>query len=575
VNSEGAAPTLIGLFLERVARDGDRPALWLRHGEGCQSVSWRQLDADARRLAVGLMRWGVQPRDRVAQVSENRYEWIVVDLAIQLAGAVHVPAHAALSGTQLAQQIAHCDSRFVLLSNEEQAAKLARAGDRLPAGLQTIAYERCRSCIGTAPPMALSDLLPQQVSPAEIDEVAREARARLTPESLATILYTSGTTSQPKGVMLTQGNLAFNALATPQATGECREDVKLCVLPLSHSYARTCDVYIWIACGNQLALAESRDTVLRDCRAIRPTWINGVPYLFDKVRRQLVASGQATTPESLREVFGGRIRSCQCGGAPVSPETFTFYWDHGVPLYPGYGLTEASPVVSVSSPAGVRPDAVGRPIGGIELQVAEDGEILTRGPHVMAGYWNDLSATAETLVDGWLRTGDLGHLDADGLLCITGRKKELIVTTGGKKIAPALVESLLLADPLIAQVCVVGEGRDYLTALVVPHVDELRTAMGLQLPDAERTNDWLRQPTVLRLYAARLAQCLAGLSRYEQVRRFAILEEPFAVETGELTLKLSLRRLAIAERHGGLIERLYAPDGLADGRIGEVLPAPS
>jgi long-chain acyl-CoA synthetase len=350
--------------------------------------------------------------------------------------------------------------------------------------------------------------------------------------------------------MLTQRNLATNAAATWPATGEQADDLKLAFLPLSHIFARTCDLYIWIACGNRLALAESRETVIDDCRQVRPSWINAVPYFYDKLCD--LAGADESAAARLRELLGGRIRSCQCGGAAVRQSTFDFFWQCGVPLFPGYGLTEASPVVSVSAPNAVRWGAVGRPPAGVEVRLADDGEILTRGPHVMQGYWQDEKATAETIRDGWLHTGDLGAWDEQGLLQIRGRKKEMIVTATGHKFQPSRLEMLLVQDPRIEQAFVTGDQRGFPIALIVPQP--------LGAADDPCLAEELRQ---------RIDACLTGLSPHEQIRHFAILPRPLSMDHGELTPKASLRRAEIARNWSAQLESLGRP---ADLRMTDASP---
>jgi long-chain acyl-CoA synthetase len=283
--------------------------------------------------------------------------------------------------------------------------------------------------------------------------------------------------------------------------------------------------------------------------------VNAVPYFYDRLRRLAEPTGGGR-PDRLRELFGGRIRSCQCGGAAVSQATFDYYWQQGVPLFPGYGLTESSPVISVWGPDEATWDLVGRPIPGIEVRLAADGEILTRGPHVMAGYWRDADATREAIRGGWLHTGDLGVWD-DGRLGVRGRKKELIVTTGGKKIVPSLLEMLLGQDPLILQAFVTGDGRDYPVALIVPDRDQLAKEADLANAACGSDNGLQVEAALRQLFQRRIEQRLAGLSRHEQIRRFALLPRPFSLEAGELTAKSSLRRDVILRNWAEEIEALY------------------
>jgi long-chain acyl-CoA synthetase len=380
----------------------------------------------------------------------------------------------------------------------------------------------------------------------------------VTPESIATVIYTSGTTGRPKGVVLTHGNLASNARGVCVAYSERPGDLRLNMLPLSHIYARTCDLYTWLVRDSVLALARSRETILEDCNAYRPNSINSVPYFYQRVLRGLREKGLLDTPGALKQALGGQIRICYCGGARLPEEVYEAFFRQGVPLLQGYGLTETSPVITASTPDRHAPGAVGPPIPGIELRVADDGEVVTRGPHVMQGYYRDEAATAEVLSpDGWFRTGDLGRIDADGMLRIVGRKKEMIVTAAGKNVHPAYLESLLAQEPLIEQVCVVGEGRKHLVALIVPNPERLRA-------EIRRTRLWvfskkqaLRHRKVAALYRECLDRALACVSHHEQVPKFVLLDRSFSIERGEMTPKLSLCRSVIEANFRDAIEDMY------------------
>jgi long-chain acyl-CoA synthetase len=540
-----------------VAADAERPALHVKRGGTYQSRTWKELARDVRRTAAALVRFGVQPGDRVVQISENRYEWIVCDLAIQMAQAVHVPVHASLSGAQVAYQVNHSGAAVVLLSTVEQAEKLVSYAGSLAAS-RYFSFEPCEARIGAHAIGLLADVT-AEVGDLHGEEVERQALATITPASLATIIYTSGTTGEPKGVMLSQQNLLSNALATLEAFQQDPDDVRLCFLPLSHIFARTCELYTWIAGGCQLALAESRDTVLADCAAIRPTLIIGVPYFFDKVCRVMQQQASVGQSVGLRELLGGNVRLCASGGAALPDHVFDFFSARGLPILQGYGLTESSPVITVSTLSRFKRGTVGPPIPGIEVRIADDGEILTRGPHVMLGYWQDQQATDEIVHNGWLHTGDIGELDEDGLLRITGRKKEIIVTSGGKNVAPVYLESLLTADPLMVQAVIVGDGRNYLTALIVPNPDVLRAeiiARGIPVASNEQA---LSDPQILSLFEQRVRHRLRGVSSYEQVRKFTLLDRALSIENGELTPKLSLRRKVIEANFADRIEAMYQP----------------
>jgi long-chain acyl-CoA synthetase len=551
------ASTIVELFAARVEADGDRDALAIKRGGDYVWLTWNELAADVWRLAAGLAALGIQAGDKVAQVSENRYEWVLTDLAIQLCQAVHVPIHPTLAGPQIAWQLRHAECRAVMLSGTHQVAKLAPIADQLPARARWYSYDSCEADL-SGQPIEAFDRLCAGCNSDDGRRLQREAAAELTPSSLATILYTSGTTGEPKGVMLTQGNLANNATATMEAFGYRSDQIRLNFLPLSHIFARTCDLYCWIVEGSRMALAQSRETVLTDCQAVRPTYLNGVPYFFDKVHRGLCERKSEQEAGALKRALGGAIETCCAGGAALPDYLYDYYHGQGVALLQGYGLSETSPVITVSTKQHFRRGSCGRAIPGIEIRIADDSEILTRGPHVMLGYYKNPAATAEVLREGWLATGDVGRLDEDGFLYITGRKKELIVTSSGKNIAPVLLESLLTQDPLIAQAMVVGDDRSYLVALIVPNqatLDSELEKMGIAKPEDDAI---LTDTAIVHLYRQRIDRCLADLSPHEQVRRFKLLVTPFSIESGELTPKLTLRRSVIGANYQSEIESLYS-----------------
>ncbi len=509
------AQTITAFLARTVAVRSDEPALgFIRNGK-LQWRTWREVADDAAQLAAAIQAAGVEPGDRVAHVSENRYEWIITDLALHLAGAVHVPIHVTLSGEQIATQITDCDARLVFASNEELAARFA---DRLD---KCISIWRHDESMNIAASQRLAGVPTSDLRPP-------------TSRQLATILYTSGTTGRPRGVMLSHANLAANAAAVADAFGGGPHQTRLCILPLSHIYARMCDLYTWVYRGSRLVLGENRETLARDCQLARPTALSAVPYVYQRIADKVRERESADKSAALREFFGGRVGWLSCGGAPLAPDVEQWFAQHGLPILAGYGLTEASPVIALSTPGRHRFGSVGPPLANVEVCIADDGEILARGPSIMLGYSNDESATAEMLRDGWLHTGDLGELDADGHLFIRGRKKELIVLSTGKKVLPTRVESLLTASPLIDQAAVFGDGQSALVALIVP------AARGL----ARET------------CAQEITRCLATAAHEEQVRGFTILDRPFSIERGELTPKLSLCRAVIARNFADELESM-------------------
>jgi long-chain acyl-CoA synthetase len=457
----------------------------------------------------------------VAHISENRYEWAITDLAIHLARAVHVPIQFSLSGQQIAEQIADCGARLVFVSSRELFAKFA---DLIGPKLPVLVHDEW--------PLPGNNLATGEAkTQAMISSCLRDARG----DDLATILFTSGTTGRPRGVMLSQRNLAINSADTAETIGGDIDQIRLCVLPLAHIFARTCDLYTWVYRGSKLVLAESRETLFRDLCLVKPQGLSAVPYLYqraaDKVRETVRGNGGDEADE-LKALFGSRMERLTSGGAPLPPETEAWYRQRGLPILPGYGLTESSPVISMSTHESYRYSSSGRPLTGVEVRIAADGEILNRGPNTMMGYWNDSAATAAAIRDGWLHTGDLGELDADGFLYVRGRKKELIVLATGKKIVPTRIEGLLTVSPLIEQAAVFGEGMCGIVALIVP------ASCGL--------DNGVIDDTTYKRYADEINACLESAAHEEQIRNFAILDRPFSIERGELTPKLSLRRETIA-----------------------------
>jgi len=550
------ADTTVEILCRRVETDGQRPALAIKHAGQFRWLTWSDLATDIAETAAVLVELGVAPGDRVAHLSENRYEWVISDFAIQMAGAIHVPIHAPLTGTQIAWQVRHSGAKVLLLSSREQAAKLAPFAKEQLSGVAIVSYDEIPEPLAGRIVPTLANLKATANLQKGID-AACHSRQQIRPDSLATILYTSGTTGEPKGVMLTQHNLTTNTLATIEAFGCEDDDLRLNFLPLSHIFARTCDLYCWVAGGTRMAIAESRDTVIADCQTIQPTILNGVPHFYDRVYRGLCERGLAEVPGALQAALGGAIRVCCGGGAALPVHLFDYFHGHGVPLLQGYGLTESSPVISLSSKTAFRRGASGRPIQGIEVRIADDGEILTRGPHVMIGYYENPQATAEVLKDGWLYTGDLGHLDADNFLTITGRKKEILVTLGGKNIAPVYLESLLTQDPLILQALVVGDDRPCLAALIVPNPDVLQAEIVRLGITAASRDEALAHPQVLALYEQRINDRLKEVSPFEQVRQFVLLPRSFTIDAGEMTAKLTLRRKVIEQHFAAEIETLY------------------
>lgn len=555
--SDPRTSTIAAHFQHQVQIDGGRPAIHLKRYGQYQALSWNEIAKDVFEAAGALRKLGVSRGDRVLQLSENRYEWIVIELAIQFCRAVHVPVHAPLTAKQVAYQLQHSGASLAIASNAEQAAKLAAIDAPWHDAVRLFTYEKVDTPVGREVPPTLREII-ETLAEQDRPQLVNEDWSDVAADDVTTIIYTSGTTGEPKGVVLTHANLLSNACSATEMFGEHQDDLRLTFLPLSHIFARTCDLYTWIITGYELALAENRETIVLNANEICPTLINGVPYFFERLKKYLDAHELADTAGSLRGLLGGSIRACCSGGAALPDEVFDLFMAQDVPLLQGYGLTESSPVVSLSSMDAVRRGTVGRPLPDVDVQVAADGEILVRGPNVMPGYWHDPQATEEVIRDGWLHTGDLGFLDDDGFLTINGRKKELIVTATGKNIAPVLIESLLCRDPLVEQAMVIGDDRKFLMALIVPNLERLTDALESQdqFDDTSQTID-LAHPTFIAIVRQRITDQLRDLAHYEQIGQFLLIDKPFTIEAGQLTPKLTLRRAVIEEDYRDEIEDVY------------------
>lgn len=531
-------------------------ALRYKSNEQYVDFTWSDYREQALACASALIDVGIQPGDRVALFSENRYEWLVADMGILTAGAVNVTPHAPLTARQVHYELTDSEANWLLISNVAQREKIEQIRQELPdlRGVVCFDVEAANADV-----ISWQNFLQngRNVLEQHRDELARREQ-QLTHDSLATLMYTSGTTGHPKGVMLTHGNLLSNAIAVLEIAPAESHDVILSWLPYSHIYARTVDHYRSIAAGVALCLAESVDTLIQNIHEIQPTQITAVPRFYEKVLAAVQTDDPETTANNLRGIFGSRIDYLSSGGAPLPPAIAHVYHDAGLLLLQGYGLTESSPVISFNQKESFKIETVGQAIPGIDVKIADDGEILTRGPHVMKGYWKKPEETAATIKDGWLYTGDLGHLDEEGFLSITGRKKELMVLSNGKKVVPAQLETTIIADPHIDQVVVFGEGRNFLTALIVPNWSEVQKS----LPDVadQSPEKLLTYPATTELLTHCLKERLKDFSQGEQIKKFHVLVNPFTIEAEELTVSMKIRRTVIYDHYRAEVDALYVDD---------------
>jgi long-chain acyl-CoA synthetase len=549
---------LAELHRRRADRLGPRTALRFRRHGLFHDVTWEQYRADALACAAALVAAGVRPGDRVGLLSDNRVEWLLADMGILAAAAINVPPHAPLTARQIQYQFADAGISWLFVSGGEPVDKVRAIRVELPALRGVVVFDRG---VASGDEIAWPAFL--QRGRRSLEGTVRQELVRreeaLGRDDLATIMYTSGTTGNPKGVMLTHGNLLSNACAAVESFPSEPDDVVLTWLPFSHIYARTVDHYQRLVAGNPLVLAGSAETLIQDLADVQPTHLSAVPRFFEKVLTAVASSSPEETGRKLRAVYGPRVKWLTSGGAPLPLPIGEAYHAAGIEMLQGYGLTESAPVISFNRPGRSKLGTVGEALSGVEIAIAPDGEILTRGPHVMKGYWNNPQATAEAIRDGWLHTGDLGTLDADGHLKITGRKKELMVLSNGKKVVPPFIEGLILSDPCLDQVIVCGEGRNFLTALVVPHWENLGKAMrtnGLA-PDGDGPESLARRPDVAAFLQQRIEAALRDVSSWERVKKIAVLPRPFSVENEELTVSLKLRRSVVLQRYAEQVDKLY------------------
>ena len=587
-------PNLVTMFFARAVEAGDKPFLWRKSGGTWHARSWAETARQVAGLASSLRKLGLQPGDRVMLVSENRPEWCIADLAIMAAGCVTVPTYVTNTERDHAHILGDSGARAVIVST----TKLAR--NLLPAVLRS---SHCRMVIGIddvrvgqAGDVAYHDWASLVAEPASVDELAQDA-ARMQRSDLACIVYTSGTGGAPRGVRQHHGAILCNVAGCIDVIANdywWGDEVFLSFLPLSHAYEHSGGQYVPIGLGGQIYYAEGLEKLASNIEEVRPTLMFVVPRLFEVLRgrmmktidkqgamatgllRRAVGLGSKrlagtfrvwdypvdylisrTLRPKIQARFGGRLKALVSGGAPLNPDVGTFFHALGLTVLQGYGQTEAGPVISCNRPkAGISMDTVGPPLKDVEVVIADDGEILVRGELVMHGYWCNEAETARVIRNGWLHTGDIGELDAQGRLKITDRKKDLIVNDKGDNVAPQKIEGMLTIQPEILQAMVVGDKRPHLVALIVPDPEWLMewcVANG-DKPDCTRMCD---NPAVHRAMMAAVDRVNAELSVTEKVRRIALTPDAFTIENEMLTPSTKIRRHTIKAVYQDRLDALY------------------
>jgi long-chain acyl-CoA synthetase len=592
-----APGTLTKLFFDAVSKFNRPDALQVKVAGAYKPISHSEVADRVRHAARGLASLGVRRGDRVAILSENRPEWAIADFACLTAGLTDVPIYPTLPADQIAYIIKDSGAVAIFVSNKAQADKIREIRSQVPALKTVVAFDDVPGLAN----MSMADLEKRGADGETSSSIAkyREDALLVKPDDLATIIYTSGTTGEPKGVMLSHDNIYSNVEASRKAIPFEGKDVGLSFLPLSHIFERMAGHYMMFATGTSIAYAESIDTVAANMGEVRPTLVLSVPRLYEKMYARILETAltggflkkkiffwargvadrwaseklagrepagllaiqygiaQKLVFSKLKTRTGGRLRYFVSGGAPLSPDINKFFYAAGLEILEGYGLTETSPVIAVNTPDNFRIGTVGKPIDGVEVKIAGDGEIMTRGPHVMKGYYNKPEATRESIEpDGWFHTGDIGEL-RDGFLAITDRKKDIIVTAGGKNIAPQPLENKVKTNKYVAQAVMLGDKRKFPSMLIVPNFDQLeRWAKERNIIWTDRAQ-LLRMPTIQAKMEQEVNQELAGAAHFELPKKIGLIEHDFSIEKGELTPTQKVKRRAIDKNYKKLIDSLY------------------
>ena len=581
----------------QAARYGTKTALRYKSGDHWHDISYHSLGERIRTAAKALLELGVREGEMVGIYSGNRPEWSIADFAILSIRGVSVPIYATSTAGQTGYIVNDAGIRVVFVGNQTQYDRITSIVEKLPTLAAILVFDEEADLRGNPKGMHFVDFLERgraSARDAELDERLQRAST----DDLATLIYTSGTTGEPKGVMLHHSNFSHSVTAHDKRLNVSDRDVSLCFLPLAHVFERAWSYYV-IGHGMTNAYVHDMTKVIDCLREIRPTIMCAVPRFYEKIytsafekldegepwRKKLFLwalgvgeavylrrkekqflspllrlqwlAAEALVLRKLQGIVGGRIRFLPCAGAPLARKIEEFFHSAGIHITYGYGLTETTATVTCHEDFHFRPGTVGKPIEGVEVKIAPNGEILVRGETVMSGYYRKPEATAEAFEDGWLKTGDVGVLE-DGYLTITDRIKELMKTSGGKYIAPQYVESTLAGDPYIEQLIVIADGRPYATALIVPAFDALEAYAKTWNIAYSSREELVQDPILVRFFEGRIETLQKDLAGYEKVKRITLLPRPFSQEAGEMTPTLKIRRRVIVEKYHDLIDAMYA-----------------
>ncbi|MBN2206422.1 MAG: long-chain fatty acid--CoA ligase [Candidatus Aminicenantes bacterium] len=588
--------TLSRMFLRTCERYPKQDLLLAKRDSLYRPIATAEFKNRVRELSLGLGELGLKPGDKVVILSENRPEWIMTDFAVLCAGGVSVPIYTSLLPEQIAYIIADAEAKIVVCSNRELWLKVETVRGRLPslAHVVMIEEEEPEGVWGFAE-VAARGRRKADANPEMFERAAEAVR----PGDLASIIYTSGTTGTPRGVMLSHANFCSNIESLAASIDFNHTDTALSFLPLSHVLERT-GTFFLLAVGASIAYAERVETMSENIYEVKPTIVIGVPRFFEKIYAKVMDNVLASSALKRRIFFwavkvgkdwanrtvdgrpiprrlkaarglarrlvyrkivnrtGGRVRYFICGGAPLSKDLAEFFFAMGLFILPGYGLTETAPVLTANLLGRYRFGTVGKTLPNVDLRIEPDGEILARGPNIMVGYYKNEAETKAVLQDGWLSTGDIGFLDGDGFLTITDRKKDLIVTSGGKNVAPQPIEMLLQANPYIQSAVVVGAARKFISALIVPDFEKLEGYARANAIPFQNRSELCRREEIIAFLLAEVQRSTPKLASYERVKKIAVLERDFELEAGEITPTLKIRRTIVEEKYKPLIDALYA-----------------
>lgn len=570
--------TLPNLFLNRAYRYGTKPFLYYKAGTEWKHYTWHEISEYVEKIGRGLLAMGIKKGDNVCLVSENRPEWVMFDLAILSIGAVNVPVYSTSTPEQIAQIIEHSESVMVIVSKLTQLEEIKAKG-HFPKAKHWICFEKGE---GTPKYPSLVSIVEHSK---HVDGFTfYQVLSKVESTQLATIVYTSGTTGEPKGVMLTHENILSNTIESAEMISIGEDDISLSFLPLSHLFERTGGFFCFVYFGATIYYAEDMQKIPENLMEVRPTILITVPRVLEKfynrVFENIENKGSITQKlfkhamktknpffmnlydslfyTKVRARLGGRMKFVVSGGAALTPGIARFFEQIGIPVLQGYGLTETSPVIAVNQLKDNRIGTVGHVLKNLEVKLSDDHEILVKGPSVMVGYYKNEKATKEVFTDdGFFKTGDIGEYTG-GYLKITDRKKELIVTSGGKKIAPQPIENELLHHPIIDQVCLVGEGMKTIGALIVPNRTYVSKVAGKMQIDDSDYKKLLERQEIHGEFQKIINEVNSNLPSYEQIKLFKLISEPFSQENHELTPTLKLRRKNIFEHYQPDIDSMFA-----------------